>query len=81
VEVRLQDDLSDLVIPFVRLRELRGTTSVRLPGWTESFLAGMQRSIVFVTADVRHGSIKRVAASRGRGATAVVFVHEYLRSN
>jgi len=34
---------------------------------------------VFAAGDVRHGSIKRVASAVGEGATAVRFVHEYLR--
>jgi thioredoxin reductase (NADPH) len=33
---------------------------------------------VFVAGDVRHGSIKRVAAAVGDGATAVALVHPYL---
>jgi thioredoxin reductase (NADPH) len=34
---------------------------------------------VFAAGDVRHGSIARVAAAVGDGATAVRLVHEYLR--
>jgi thioredoxin reductase (NADPH) len=33
---------------------------------------------VFAAGDVRYGSVKRVAAAVGEGATAVRFVHEYL---
>ena len=33
---------------------------------------------VFAAGDVRHGSIKRVAAAVGEGATAVHLVHQYL---
>jgi thioredoxin reductase (NADPH) len=33
---------------------------------------------VFIAGDVRHGSIKRVAATVGDGATAVALVHPYL---
>jgi thioredoxin reductase (NADPH) len=33
---------------------------------------------VFAVGDVRHGSVKRVAAAVGEGSTAVSFVHEYL---
>ena len=33
---------------------------------------------VFAAGDVRHRSIKRVAAAAGEGATAVQLVHEYL---
>ncbi len=36
---------------------------------------------IFAAGDVRHGSVKRVAASVGEGATAVLFIHEYLSSN
>jgi thioredoxin reductase (NADPH) len=34
---------------------------------------------VFTAGDVRHGSVKRVAAAVGEGATAIQLVHEYLR--
>lgn len=34
---------------------------------------------VFAAGDVRHGSIARVAAAVGDGATVVRLVHEYLR--
>ena len=34
---------------------------------------------VFAAGDVRHRSIKRVAAAAGEGSTAVQLVHEYLR--
>lgn len=33
---------------------------------------------VFAAGDVRHGSIKRVAAAIGEGATAIASVHRYL---
>jgi thioredoxin reductase (NADPH) len=33
---------------------------------------------VFAAGDVRHGSIKRVAAAVGEGAAAVALVHRYL---
>jgi thioredoxin reductase (NADPH) len=35
---------------------------------------------VFVAGDVRHGSVKRVAAGVGEGATAVQFIHQFLGS-
>jgi thioredoxin reductase (NADPH) len=47
----------------------------RDPFWLESSVPG-----VFVAGDVRHGSVKRVAAGVGEGATAVQFIHRYLRS-
>jgi thioredoxin reductase (NADPH) len=51
------------------------------PGWPlhrppmllESSLPG-----VFAAGDVRHRSVKRVAAAAGEGATAIQLVHEYL---
>jgi thioredoxin reductase (NADPH) len=33
---------------------------------------------VFAAGDVRHRSIKRVAAAAGEGATAIQLIHEYL---
>jgi thioredoxin reductase (NADPH) len=33
---------------------------------------------IFAAGDVRHGSIKRVAASVGEGSMAIAFVHQYL---
>lgn len=36
---------------------------------------------VFAAGDVRHGSIKRVAAAMGEGATVVRLVHEHLRED
>jgi thioredoxin reductase (NADPH) len=53
----------------------RGWTLDRDPFWLESSQPG-----VFVAGDVRHGSVKRVAAGVGEGATAVQFIHQYLRS-
>jgi len=48
----------------------------RDPFWLECSVPG-----IFAAGDVRHGSVKRVAASVGEGATAVLFIHEYLSSN
>jgi thioredoxin reductase (NADPH) len=41
---------------------------------------GLEASVpgIFVAGDVRHGSVKRVAAAVGEGATAVAQVHPYL---
>jgi thioredoxin reductase (NADPH) len=36
---------------------------------------------VFAAGDVRHGSIKRVAAAVGEGATAVQLVHRVLEED
>lgn len=47
----------------------------RDPFWLESSVPG-----IFVAGDVRHGSVKRVAAGVGEGATAVQFIHQYLNS-
>ena len=48
----------------------------REPFWLESSVPG-----IFAAGDVRHGSVKRVAAGVGEGATAVQFVHQYLQSS
>jgi thioredoxin reductase (NADPH) len=48
----------------------------RDPFWLECSVPG-----IFAVGDVRHGSVKRVAASVGEGATAVLFIHRYLNSN
>jgi thioredoxin reductase (NADPH) len=48
----------------------------RDPFWLESSVPG-----VFAAGDVRHGSVKRVAAGVGEGATAVRFIHQYLNSS
>jgi len=45
----------------------------REPLYLETSMPG-----VFAAGDVRHGSIKRVAAAVGEGATAVALVHRYL---
>jgi thioredoxin reductase (NADPH) len=45
----------------------------REPLYLETSMPG-----VFAAGDVRHGSIKRVAAAVGEGATAVALVHHYL---
>jgi thioredoxin reductase (NADPH) len=33
---------------------------------------------VFAVADVRHGSVKRVASAVGEGGIAIQMVHQYL---
>jgi len=48
----------------------------RLPMFLESSLPG-----VFAVGDVRHGSVKRVAAAVGEGSIAISLVHDHLRSN
>jgi thioredoxin reductase (NADPH) len=53
----------------------RGWKLDRDPYWLESSQPG-----IFAAGDVRHGSVKRVAAGVGEGATAVQFIHQYLAS-
>ena len=45
----------------------------RLPFYLETSVPGS-----FAAGDVRHNSVKRVAAAVGEGAMAVTFVHRYL---
>jgi thioredoxin reductase (NADPH) len=33
---------------------------------------------IFAAGDVRHGSIKRIAAGVGEGSTAIQLIHQYL---
>jgi thioredoxin reductase (NADPH) len=47
----------------------------RMPMFLESSLPG-----VFAAGDVRHGSVKRVAAAVGEGSTAIRLVHDHLRA-
>jgi thioredoxin reductase (NADPH) len=61
-------DVSDLVA------EAHGNWPLeRDPFLLETSLPG-----VFAAGDVRHGSIKRVAAGVGEGSMAIAFVHQYL---
>jgi thioredoxin reductase (NADPH) len=48
----------------------------RLPMFLESSLPG-----VFAVGDLRHGSVKRVAAAVGDGSIAIRLVHDHLRGN
>ncbi|GAB1545374.1 FAD-dependent oxidoreductase [Scytonema sp. NUACC21] len=53
----------------------------RLKGWTldrDPFLLETSVPGIFVTGDVRSGSVKRVASAVGEGAIAVQFIHQYL---
>ena len=45
----------------------------RQPAWLETSMPG-----VFAAGDIRHGSIKRVAAAVGEGSTAAMLVREFL---
>jgi thioredoxin reductase (NADPH) len=54
---------------------------VALSGWTlERSPMPLETSLpgVFAAGDVRHGSVKRVAAAVGEGSVAIGLVHEYL---
>jgi thioredoxin reductase (NADPH) len=53
-----------------------GSTLERPPLLFESSMPG-----VFAVGDVRHGSVKRVAAAVGEGSVAIRLVHEYLNSS
>ncbi len=44
----------------------------------DPFLLETSTPGIFAVGDVRHGSIKRVAASVGEGSMAIAFVHQYL---
>ena len=48
----------------------------RAPSWLETSMPG-----VFAAGDIRHGSIKRVAAAVGEGSTAATLVREHLTQN
>ena len=53
---------------------------IRQPAWTEArepFLLETSVAGIFAAGDVRHNSMKRVAAAVGEGATAIAFVHQY----
>ncbi len=60
---------------------LTGTSVPALPSWRsgrQPFLLETSHPGVFAAGDVRAGSVKRVAAAVGEGATAVQLVHQYL---
>jgi thioredoxin reductase (NADPH) len=54
----------------------RGWSLDRDPFWLESSSPGL-----FAAGDVRRGSVKRVAAGVGEGATAIPLVHQYLNQS
>ena len=52
------------------------------PGWIlerQPYLLETNVPGIFAAGDVRHGSMKRVAASVGEGSIAVQLIHQYLR--
>ncbi|HTW85061.1 MAG TPA: FAD-dependent oxidoreductase [Candidatus Sulfotelmatobacter sp.] len=55
--------------------EHRDWPNVRDPFLLESSVPG-----IFAAGDVRHGSVKRVAAGVGEGSMTIAFVHQYLAS-
>jgi thioredoxin reductase (NADPH) len=63
--------------------EKQGGDSHRPPGWSldrDPFWLESKTPGIFAAGDVRHGSVKRVAAGVGEGATAVQFIHQYLNA-
>ena len=62
---------SDLVQNGLQLPE--GWELDRQPFLLETIILG-----IFAAGDVRHGSIKRIAAGVGEGSTAIQLIHEYL---
>jgi thioredoxin reductase (NADPH) len=65
----------DLAKAGGNLLRVSGWSLDREPFWLEASTPG-----IFAAGDVRHGSVKRVAAGVGEGATAVQFIHQYLAS-
>ena len=66
---------ADLTRSHGQIPALQSWPLEREPFWLESSVPG-----IFAAGDVRHGSVKRVAAGVGEGATAVQFIHQYLNS-
>jgi thioredoxin reductase len=63
------------VTVLVRGRSLADSMSEYLCSWNPACPG------VFAVGDVRHGSVKRVAAAVGEGSIAISLVHDHLRSN
>jgi thioredoxin reductase (NADPH) len=54
---------------------------LRPQGWSvdrQPFLLETNIPGIFAAGDVRHGSIKRIAAAVGEGSTAIQLIHQYL---
>ena len=59
----------------------RDVTDLMPDGWPlerDPFLLETSVPGIFAAGDVRHGSVKRVAAGVGEGSIAIAFVHEHL---
>jgi thioredoxin reductase (NADPH) len=59
------------------------TGGERPAGWwpkRDPFLLECSVAGIFAAGDVRHGSVKRVAAAIGEGGAAVQSIHQYLRT-
>lgn len=57
------------------------TTNSRPPQWPldrDPYMFETSVPGIFVTGDVRHGSVKRIATAVGEGAMVIQFVHQYL---
>jgi thioredoxin reductase (NADPH) len=72
-------------LPAAIARDDRGYvmtgSEVRELGWPlrrDPFLLETSVPAIFAAGDVRHGSVKRVAAGVGEGSMAVAFVHQAL---
>jgi thioredoxin reductase (NADPH) len=67
--------------PNLREAEGNGTGPRKWKPDRDPFLLESSQPGIFAAGDVRHGSVKRVAAAVGEGATAVQNIHQYLASN
>lgn len=62
-------------------RDVMDLVEQRSGGWSlerDPYLLETSVPGIFAAGDVRHGSIKRVAAGVGEGSMAIAFVHQYL---
>ena len=56
----------------------RADAGARWPIERDPFLLETSVPTIFAAGDVRHGSVKRVAAAVGEGSMAIAFVHQAL---